>query len=41
MVRYGVRMDNALLCLYAEYVVECIASGISPLAADDFGALVL
>ena len=35
------RMDNAFLCLYAEDVVECNASRISPLAADDFGALIL
>jgi len=35
------QMDDALPCLYAEYIVECIAKGVSPLSADEFRTLIL
>jgi hypothetical protein len=30
-----------MICLYAGYVLECTASGTSPLSAGEFEALVL
>ena len=38
---YAGRMDGHLLQLYVEYVLECIAAGVSPLPPAEFRALIL
>jgi hypothetical protein len=38
--RYAAHVDEALLNFYVEYVLECIATGVSPLTPADFLALI-
>jgi hypothetical protein len=34
-------VDEALLNFYVEYVLECIATGVSPLRPGEFRALIV